>query len=139
LEIKYPIKPQAVIFESFININVFQLKTHHAAWPFLKPVDINDVPDYYDHIKYPMGQRNLNNSWTICLTHIINIFPDLKTMETRLKNFYYVHKRLFIADMNRIVTNCRLYNSPETEYFRSANLLEKFFQAKMKEVGLMEK
>lgn len=67
------------------------------------------------------------------------MFSDLKTMETRLKNFYYVHKRLFIADMNRIVTNCRLYNSPETEYFRSANLLEKFFQAKMREVGLMEK
>ncbi|OAD58747.1 Histone acetyltransferase KAT2B [Eufriesea mexicana] len=31
------------------------VKNHSTAWPFLKPVDKNDVPDYYDHIKYPMG------------------------------------------------------------------------------------
>ncbi|XP_065334076.1 histone acetyltransferase KAT2A isoform X2 [Cloeon dipterum] len=95
-----------------------QLKTHHAAWPFLRPVDGNEVPDYYDHIKYPM---------------------DLKSMEGKLKVGYYVNKRLFIADMNRIFTNCRLYNSPDTEYFKCANLLDKFFQARMREVGLMEK
>lgn len=31
---------------------------------------------------------------------------------------YYVARRLFMADMARIFTNCRLYNSPETEYYR---------------------
>lgn len=31
------------------------VRNHSTAWPFLKPVDKNDVPDYYDHIKYPMG------------------------------------------------------------------------------------
>lgn len=31
------------------------VKNHSTAWPFLKPVDKNEVPDYYDHIKYPMG------------------------------------------------------------------------------------
>lgn len=32
------------------------VKNNSTAWPFLKPVDKNDVPDYYDHIKYPMGE-----------------------------------------------------------------------------------
>jgi Transcription factor involved in chromatin remodeling, contains bromodomain len=35
---------------------LFQIKNHNAAWPFLKPVDKNEVPDYYDHIKFPMGK-----------------------------------------------------------------------------------
>ena len=26
------------------------------AWPFTKPVDPNEVPDYYKVIKEPMGQ-----------------------------------------------------------------------------------
>lgn len=94
------------------------VKNHSTAWPFLKPVDKNVVLDYYDHIKYPM---------------------DLKTMTDRLKTRYYVTRRLFIADMTRIFTNCRLYNSPDTEYYRCANALEKYFQTRMKEIGLWDK
>ncbi|XP_052865783.1 histone acetyltransferase KAT2A [Anopheles cruzii] len=94
------------------------VRQHTAAWPFLKPVNQAEVPDYYDHIKYPM---------------------DLKTMTERLKNKYYVTRRLFMADMARIFTNCRLYNSPETEYYRCANTLERYFQTKMKEIGLWDK
>ena len=51
-----------------------------SAWPFHNPVDRKAVPDYYDHIKFPM---------------------DLKTMTERFKANYYVNKRLFIADMKR--------------------------------------
>ncbi|XP_063366172.1 histone acetyltransferase KAT2A [Cydia amplana] len=94
------------------------VKNHAAAWPFLKPVDKAEVPDYYDHIKYPM---------------------DLRSMGERLKARYYVSKRLFIADMTRIFTNCRTYNSPETDYYKCANTLEKYFQTKMKEAGLWDK
>lgn len=94
------------------------IKGHNSAWPFLKPVDKNEVPDYYEHIKYPM---------------------DLKTMADRLKSHYYTTRRLFIADMTRIFTNCRLYNSPDTEYYRCATVLEKYFQTKMKELGLWDK
>ena len=55
-------------------------RNHQNSWPFLNPVDRKAVPDYYDHIKFPM---------------------DLKTMTERLKANYYVNKRLFIADMKR--------------------------------------
>ncbi|OWR41628.1 histone acetyltransferase KAT2A like protein [Danaus plexippus plexippus] len=94
------------------------VKNHASAWPFLKPVDKTEVPDYYDHIKYPM---------------------DLRTMGERLKSRYYSSRRLFVADMARIFSNCRLYNSPDTDYYRCANTLEKYFQAKMKEAGLWDK
>jgi histone acetyltransferase len=95
-----------------------QIKNHHSSWPFQKPVEESEAPDYYDYIKYPM---------------------DLKTMTERLKNKYYVNKRLFIADMMRIFTNCRAYNSPETEYYKCANTLERSFTNKMKEAGLWDR
>lgn len=95
-----------------------QVKIHNSAWPFQKPVEKSEAPDYYDHIKYPM---------------------DLRTMTERLKNRYYVNKRLFTADMLRIFTNCRSYNSPDTEYYKCANTLERFYQNRMKEAGLWDK
>nr|XP_011432298.2 histone acetyltransferase KAT2A [Crassostrea gigas] len=95
-----------------------QTRSHASAWPFLKPVEKSEAPDYYDHIKFPM---------------------DLKTMAERLKNRYYCHKRLFIADMTRIFTNCRSYNKPDTEYYKCANTLEKFVMGKLRDAGLVEK
>lgn len=89
-----------------------------TAWPFQRPVSEDEAPDYYDHIKYPM---------------------DLKTMTERFKNKYYVNKRLFIADMLRIFSNCRAYNNPDTEYVKCANALEKSFINKMKESGLWDR
>ncbi|KAJ8950083.1 hypothetical protein NQ318_017808 [Aromia moschata] len=94
------------------------VKNHEDSWPFRQPVDKNVVVDYYDHIKYPM---------------------DLKTMTERLKARYYVSRRLFIADMMRIFTNCKIYNLPETEYYKCAEHLQQYFQTKMKELGLWDK
>ena len=93
-------------------------RNHQYSWPFLNPVDRKAVPDYYDHIKFPM---------------------DLKTMSERLKTNYYINKRLFIADMKRMLANCKAYNAPDTEYYNCANLLDKFFQNKLKDYGLVEK
>lgn len=126
------------------------VKCHNSAWPFLKPVDKNDVPDYYDHIKYPMGKLLNFFFFLYCFVgfkfiKFINggffyiYFTDLKTMTERLKSRYYVARRLFIADMTRIFSNCRLYNSPDTEYYRCANALEKYFQTRMKEINLWDK
>ena len=35
-----------------------QLLAHQMAWPFQKPVDIKDVPNYYTIIKDPMGTKS---------------------------------------------------------------------------------
>ncbi|KAH0626809.1 hypothetical protein JD844_002038 [Phrynosoma platyrhinos] len=70
---------------------------------------------------------------------LARIANDLKTMTERLKNRYYVTKKLFIADLQRIITNCREYNPPESDYCKCANTLEKFFYFKLKEGGLIDK
>jgi len=93
-------------------------RNHQSSWPFLNPVDRHAVPDYYVIMKYPM---------------------DLKTITERLKANYYCNKRLFIADMKRMFTNCRDYNPPETEYYNCANMMEKWFINKCKDHGLIEK
>ena len=64
---------------------------------------------------------------------------DLKTMSDRLKANYYCNKRLFIADMKRMFSNCRGYNSPDTEYYNCAVVLEKYVNSKLKDHSLMEK
>lgn len=56
-----------------------KLRADQAAWPFLKPVDSEEVPEYYDFIKYPM---------------------DLKTMTDRYKQKYYVHVRMLVFYVN---------------------------------------
>jgi len=33
----------------------FCLQSHKMGWPFLEAVDPNEVPDYYQIIKDPMG------------------------------------------------------------------------------------
>ena len=40
-----------------LNSVLNSVKNHISAWPFLEPVDKDEVPDYYDHIKYPMGEH----------------------------------------------------------------------------------
>jgi len=45
------------------NINFFtqcrnlvnKIKQNKNSWPFIKPVDPKEVPDYYEVIKEPMG------------------------------------------------------------------------------------
>ena len=59
---------------------------------------------------------------------------DLRTMTERLKSGYFSSKKLFIADMMRIFTNCRTYNAPDTEYYKCANTVERFFLSKVKEL-----
>uniref|UniRef100_A0A8D3C9Q3 histone acetyltransferase n=1 Tax=Scophthalmus maximus TaxID=52904 RepID=A0A8D3C9Q3_SCOMX len=90
----------------------------HSFFLTRLPVKKTEAPGYYQVIRFPM---------------------DLKTMSERLKSRYYTTRKLFMADMQRIFTNCREYNPPESEYYKCANLLEKFFYTKIKEAGLIEK
>ena len=67
-------------------------------------------------------------------------FVDLKTMTERLKSDYYTTKKLFHSDMSKIFTNCRTYNGPDTEYYKCANTVERFFSNKLKELfGALER
>ncbi|XP_050439018.1 histone acetyltransferase KAT2A [Adelges cooleyi] len=92
------------------------VKSQKSAGPFMNPVD-KAVPNYYDIIKYPM---------------------DLSTIAKRLSSGYYVTRKLFIADMRRMFTNCKTYNPEGSYWCECANELERNFQTKMKEMGLWD-
>lgn len=132
-------------------------QSHPDAWPFMEPVKKSEAPDYYEIIRFPIGQYaplflkmgvDSPPGWTSSLKFIsaslyfvwtLIFSSDLKTMTERLKNRYYVTKKLFIADLQRIISNCREYNHPDSEYCKCANTLEKFFYFKLKDGGLIEK
>jgi len=40
------------------------LQSHPQAWAFLQPVNGEDVTDYYQVIKKPMGMNNLKNHFS---------------------------------------------------------------------------
>ncbi|UZJ56427.1 hypothetical protein CBS101457_005747 [Exobasidium rhododendri] len=82
-----------------------ELSNHAAAWPFTNPVNAQDVPDYYEHIKEPM---------------------DLSTMETKLEKNQYATISDLLHDAQLIFDNCRTYNPSTSVYAKQANRLDKF-------------
>ncbi|KAI9686451.1 MAG: hypothetical protein M1820_010635 [Bogoriella megaspora] len=84
---------------------LYQIQEHNQAWPFLKPVDKNEVPDYYNVITSPM---------------------DLSTMEEKLENGLYTAVGDLVDDLELIFSNCRQYNDANTVYPKCATKLEKY-------------
>ncbi|EST08494.2 Bromodomain protein [Kalmanozyma brasiliensis GHG001] len=84
-----------------------ELNGHGSAWPFVNPVNGEEVTDYYDVIKNPM---------------------DLSTMEAKLENNQYANVDELVADAQLIFDNCRAYNPASSPYAKSATKLEKFLK-----------
>uniref|UniRef100_A0A8B9GXL4 histone acetyltransferase n=1 Tax=Astyanax mexicanus TaxID=7994 RepID=A0A8B9GXL4_ASTMX len=98
-----------------------------TGWkPVGKGKEVKDPDQLYSTLKTILQQ-----------VKVISLY--FTTMSERLKSRYYTTRKLFMADMQRIFTNCREYNPPESEYYKCANLLEKFFYTKIKEAGLIDK
>lgn len=87
------------------------LQKHPAAWPFLHPVDLQDVPDYSSVVTQPM---------------------DLGTMQKNLESSGYGTLPAFISDFELIVSNCKAYNAPDTTYVKNAHILEAYFRERLK-------
>ncbi|EGX89020.1 histone acetyltransferase GCN5 [Cordyceps militaris CM01] len=92
---------------------LYQMQNHKQAWPFLHPVNRDEVPDYYTVIKEPM---------------------DLSTMEERLTQDMYTGPQELVRDMKLIFDNCRKYNDATTIYSKCAAKLEKYMWTLVKEV-----
>jgi len=90
-------------------VNIIQ--AHADVWPFSGPVNPVEVPDYYEVVKDPL---------------------DMELIQERVASGnYYVTLEMFCADFRLMFNNCRLYNSPDTVYFKCANRLEAFFESKI--------
>ncbi|TQB72211.1 hypothetical protein MPDQ_006930, partial [Monascus purpureus] len=67
---------------------LFQIQSHKQAWPFLNPVNKDEVPDYYDVITSPM---------------------DLSTMEEKLEHDLYTTPKDLVSDLKLIFTRLEKY------------------------------
>lgn len=92
---------------------LYQIQNHNQAWPFLKPVDKDEVPDYYNVITSPM---------------------DLTAMEERLEQGFYGTPKDLVGDLKLIFSNCRQYNNPTTVYAKCAIRLEKYMWSLIREI-----
>lgn len=90
-----------------------QVQNHKQAWPFLHPVNRDEVPDYYNAITTPM---------------------DLSTMEERLMQDFYTTPKSMVNDLKLIFSNCKQYNDATTIYNKCAVRLEKYMWGLIKEV-----
>lgn len=90
-----------------------QIKAHGSSWPFLDPVNPEETGaiDYYQVIKNPI---------------------DLSVIQTRLdEGWFYVTKEIFLADLKRMVENCRTYNGKAHYVTDLACQIERVFLSKL--------
>jgi histone acetyltransferase len=87
------------------------VQNHIDSWPFISPVPAEEVPDYYEVVKDP-----------ICL----------ETIKERVESGeYYQTLEMFAADFRLMFNNCRLYNAPDTVFYKNATRLEAYFESKV--------
>ncbi|KAI8069549.1 hypothetical protein BC940DRAFT_296939 [Gongronella butleri] len=89
---------------------VSELQSHASSWPFIEPVNAEEVTDYYEVITDPM---------------------DLTTLEQNVEGDVYGTMDEFITDVQKIFDNCRTYNAEGTNYAKCANRLERYFKERL--------
>lgn len=103
--------PTPANLNKFMRAIVAVIQAHADSWPFAGPVNPMEVPDYYEVVKDPI---------------------DMELIQERVAGEqYYVSLEMFCADFRLMFNNCRVYNSPDTVYFKCANRLEAFFESKI--------
>ncbi|CAH0550662.1 unnamed protein product [Brassicogethes aeneus] len=88
---------------------------HKDAWPFLRPVQKNEVPDYYDVITRPM---------------------DFGTIKYKLNMGEYNEDHQLMRDVVLVFENCNAYNHSEADVYKCGVKLAKYLKQKCKDVGL---
>ncbi|KAK9552743.1 histone acetyltransferase [Aspergillus fumigatus] len=96
-------------FRRFLN----QIQNHKQGWPFLQPLNKDEVPDYYNVITSPM---------------------DLSTIEEKLERDDYATPKELVHDFKLIFKNCRQYNDATTVYAKCAVKLEKYMWSLIKDI-----
>nr|CAH7768363.1 unnamed protein product [Callosobruchus chinensis] len=88
---------------------------HDDAWPFVKPVQKSEVPDYYEVIDRPM---------------------DFGTIKYKLNMGKYSEDSEVMDDVVLIFENCNTYNNSDAEVYKCGVRLLRYFAAKAKELDL---
>ncbi|XP_076463791.1 bromodomain adjacent to zinc finger domain protein 1A-like [Babylonia areolata] len=93
------------------------LLDHQEAWPFLEPVDRKVAPDYYEVIETPM---------------------DLSTIRSKLDQHGYSSPGQLLDDVRLIFSNCVEYNLSSAPVYQAGQALNKFFQSRVRALGLQQ-
>ena len=56
-------RPKRSLQFAFMEKLLLLMTQHPSSWSFLTPVNVAEVPDYYDVIKEPMGGSPLERLW----------------------------------------------------------------------------
>ncbi|KAF3402646.1 hypothetical protein EIK77_000596 [Talaromyces pinophilus] len=89
------------------------IENHNKAWPFLHPVNKDEVPDYCHVIESPM---------------------DLSTIEERLEHDKYTAPKNLVNDIKLFFSNCWRYNDTTTVYAKCVAKLEKYMWSLIKDI-----
>ncbi|ELU35604.1 Bromodomain-containing protein [Rhizoctonia solani AG-1 IA] len=106
-----------------------EMRAHPAAWPFQKPVNTDEVKDYLDVVKKPMGESG-------SVAGVGGLLMYLSMMDFKLENNSYALIEDFIEDAKLMLDNCKLYNPESTVYHKTAIRMEKALQDILKSVGV---
>ena len=90
-----------------------KLKNNEKSREFHLPVDERNAPGYYQKITEPM---------------------DLSTLANELESGKYKNKNMFEKDLRKIFNNARIYNGPNTHYYKNADFLENFIENDLKKL-----
>lgn len=90
-----------------------KIKAHKSSWPFLTPVNKDEVIDYYDVIKEPI---------------------DLETISKNIENGKYKDMETFESDVMRLFSNCKQYNDKDTIFYLLASGLEEYIYPHIKKM-----
>ncbi|KAL9955561.1 hypothetical protein ACROYT_G036899 [Oculina patagonica] len=82
------------------------------SFPFARPVNKRESPDYYKVIKKPM---------------------DLSIIKEKLHTLQYASAVDFVKDMRLLLSNCKAYNKPGSYVFSAGEELENVFNRLLKE------
>ncbi|XP_063922204.1 bromodomain adjacent to zinc finger domain protein 1A isoform X2 [Zophobas morio] len=103
------------LHNSALHAVLAEIMKDYNAWPFLRPVQKTEVPDYYDVITKPM---------------------DFGTIKYKLNMGEYQEDAQFMSDALLVFQNCNTYNHKEDDVYKCGVELLKHFQKKCKELGL---
>ena len=118
--------PERSIMERLFS----DLEQHPLSWAFLRPVDPEEVPDYYEIIKDPMGAC-LPHACIVTRNLAHDLGLDFKTMERKLETNQYPNLDAFVDDAILVFDNCYAYNSDRSIFTLNAMKLEKFMKGRL--------
>merc|ERR1719186_1624221 len=84
------------------NIINEKIKSMSESWPFMRPVNKKNVKDYYEVIKTPI---------------------DLELISRKVTSHKYHSRAEFVADMELIYNNARIYNGENSDFTAKAKKL----------------